>query len=281
MKILITGAEGQLGKALIAKLNGREYWATDISMLDITNPDNTRALIVKYKPDVVIHTAAYTNVDAAEANLEMAFRVNALGTQHIAFACNDIGAKMLYVSTDYVFDGTKGRLYHEFDTPNPYSIYGKSKLAGEILAKQTLAKLFIARTAWLYGDGNNFVQTMLKLGSKNEEIRVVNDQYGCPTNADDLAEVLLKIIETDYYGIYHTVNNGYTTWFEFAKTIFSIINAKVEVIPINSTELNRPALRPQFAPLESNMLQLITGSQMRGWKEALTEYLDKIMNVNK
>jgi dTDP-4-dehydrorhamnose reductase len=274
VKILITGANGQLGRELIRQLQGSDYLATDVAEMDITNQNNTLQVIESYRPDVVIHGAAYTNVDGAESNIDLAYRINAIGTQNVAAACLKYDAKMVYVSTDYVFDGTLGRAYNEFDLTNPQSIYGKSKLAGETLAKHILNKLFIVRTSWLYGDGNNFVRTMLKLGKEREELSVVNDQYGCPTSTIDLANTILTLIQTQHYGTYHAANTGVTTWYDFAKKIFELSsNERVKVLPQTTEELGRPAPRPKYSPLENMMLGLTVGKIMRPWEEALEEYI--------
>jgi dTDP-4-dehydrorhamnose reductase len=274
MRILITGANGQLGRELTKRLQGTDFLATDVDELDITNQKNTLQVINDYKPDVVIHGAAYTNVDGAEQHPETAYKVNAIGTQNIAAACLQCGAKLVYISTDYVFDGTLGRAYNEFDGTNPQSIYGKSKLAGEVLAKHILNRLFIVRTSWLYGDGNNFVRTMVKLGQEKAELRVVNDQYGCPTSTKEVAEVLLTLIQTEHYGTYHAANTGVTTWYDFAKEIFKISgNNKVEVFPQTTEELGRTAPRPKYSPLDNLMLRLTVGNTMRPWETALAEYI--------
>ncbi|MDF2636674.1 MAG: rmlD 1 [Pelosinus sp.] len=273
MRYLITGAKGQLGRELQCRLQGQEFLATDIDSMDITNQAETLRVITTYNPDIVIHGAAYTNVDNAEANPDLAYQVNAIGTQNIAAACLKCDAKMVYVSTDYVFDGTLGRLYNEFDQTNPQSIYGKSKLAGEILAKQIVNKLFITRTAWLYGDGDNFVRTMLKLGKEYDELKVVNDQYGCPTSTVDLAEAILHLAQTEHYGTYHTACTGTTTWYDFANKIFELAGYEVKVLPQTTAELGRPAPRPAYSSMDNLMLRLTVGKVMRSWEEALQDYI--------
>lgn len=277
MKILVTGANGQLGRELTKRLQGTDFLAVDVGEMDITDQPATLKVVKSYQPDAVIHGAAYTNVDQAESDRQNAYRVNAIGTQNVAAACLGCGAKMVYVSTDYVFDGTLGRAYTEFDQPNPQSVYGKSKLAGEVLAKHILNRLYIVRTSWLYGDGNNFVRTMLKLGAERPELKVVNDQHGCPTSTVDLANAILQLIETEHYGIFHAANTGATTWFDFAKKIFEISgNDRVRLLPQTTAELNRPAPRPPYSPLENLMLGLTIGNVMRPWEEALGEYLNNL-----
>ena len=276
MKILITGANGQLGRELVNRLQGTDFLATDIAEMDITNQKDTARVITAYNPDVVIHGAAYTNVDGAEEHSEIAYKINTIGTQNVAAACLQCGAKMVYISTDYVFDGTLGRAYNEFDQTNPQSIYGKTKLAGEVLAKHILNKLFIVRTSWLYGDGNNFVRTMIKLGQERAELSIVNDQYGCPTSTKDLATAVLALTETEHYGTYHAANTGVTTWHDFAKKIFELSgNDQVKVLAQTTEELGRPAPRPMYSPLENMMLSLTIGNVMRHWTVVLAEYIQE------
>lgn len=278
MKIFLTGANGQLGRELQKRLQGTEFMATDVQELDITDEVAVAMMIGQYKPNAVIHGAAWTQVDAAEEKIDLAYKVNAIGTQNIAIACRDCGAKMVYISTDYVFDGKLGRAYTEFDTPNPLSVYGKSKYAGEILARQANDKLFILRTAWLYGDGPNFVRTMLKLGQERDELQVVDDQYGCPTSTVDLAEAALRMLETNRYGTYHAVNSGVTTWYGFAKKIFELSgNTKVKVTPVTTEQFVRPAPRPAYSPLDTRLLRLALGWSPRPWEVSLQEYQQKLL----
>ena len=274
MRIFLTGAQGQLGKELQKRLNGTPHLSTDVQELDITNELAVMHAIGEYRPDVVIHGAAYTQVDAAEEKIDLAYRVNALGAQNVAMACRNCDAKMVYISTDYVFDGKLGRAYTEIDATNPTSVYGKSKLAGELLAKGSTDKLFVLRTAWLYGEGNNFVRTMLKLGKERERLQVVNDQFGCPTSTVDLAEAILRLINTSRFGTYHMVNQGVATWYDFARKIFELSgNSKVEVEPVTTAQFYRPAARPVYAPLDTRLLSLVLGWTPRTWEEALVEYL--------
>ena len=277
MKIFLTGANGQLGRELQKRLQGTDFLATDMQELDITDEAAVSAMIGQYQPDAVIHGAAWTQVDAAEEKVDLAFKVNAIGTQNIAMACRHCGAAMVYISTDYVFDGQLGRAYVETDATNPLSIYGKSKYAGEVLARQANDRLFVLRTAWLYGDGPNFVRTMLKLGQEREELQVVDDQYGCPTSTVDLAEAALRIIRTKRYGTYHAVNSGVTTWYGFAKKIFELAgNTKVKVTPVTTEQFVRPAPRPAYSPMDTRLLRLALGWSPRPWEEALAEYLGRL-----
>ena len=276
MKIFITGANGQLGRELQKRLQGTPFMATDVQDLDITDAAAVSTQIGLYQPDLVVHGAAWTQVDLAEEKQEMAWQVNAIGTQNIARACRQVGAAMVYISTDYVFDGALGRAYREDDATNPLSVYGKSKLAGELLARQETEALFILRTAWLYGDGPNFVQTMLKLGQERPELQVVNDQHGCPTCTVDLAEAALRLIETQRYGIYHAVNTGVATWYDFACKIFELAgNTKVKVTPVTTAQFVRPAPRPVYSPLDASLLQQTVASPMRPWETALAEYIQE------
>jgi dTDP-4-dehydrorhamnose reductase len=230
--------------------------------------------IAAVKPDVVIHGAAYTHVDAAEEKTDLAWQVNAIATQNIAMACRAVQSSMVYISTDYVFDGKLGRAYTELDSTNPLSVYGISKLAGEVLARQQTDRLYVLRTAWLYGDGPNFVRTMLKLGQERDELTVVDDQHGCPTSTVDLAEAILRILPTQRYGTYHAVNSGVTTWYGFAKKIFELAgNNRVKVSPVTTQQFVRPAPRPAYSALDTRLLRLAIGWSPRPWEAALAEYL--------
>ena len=274
MKVFLTGAQGQLGQELQRRLQGADFLATDVSELDITDEAAVARQIGRYRPNVVIHGAAWTQVDAAEEKVDMAYRVNVIGTQNIAMACRKVDAAMVYISTDYVFDGLLGRAYTEMDSVHPLSIYGKTKYAGEVSARQITDKLFVLRTAWLYGDGPNFVRTMLKMGQEREEMQVVNDQHGCPTSTVDLAEAVLRFAQTERYGTYHAVNSGVTTWYGFAKKIFELAgNTKVKVTPVTTEQFVRPAPRPVYSPLDTRLLRLALGWSPRVWEEALSEYI--------
>jgi dTDP-4-dehydrorhamnose reductase len=280
MNILITGVNGQLGHELYDMLDGKEtVTGIDIEDVDITDAQKVHEYINDFQPDVVIHPAAYTNVDACESNVDLAYKVNSVGAQNIASACLNTGTKMVYVSTDFVFDGQKEEPYIEFDTPNPLSIYGKSKLAGEMLASHILNRLFIVRTAWLYGlNGNNFVKSILRQTKEKDTLTVVNDQWGTPTYTKDLAEVICRLIYTDGYGIYHATNNGQCTWYDFAKKILEYAGMEhVNVLPITTDELDRPAKRPKYSVLRNYMLELTIGDTMRPWEDALKEYVREVL----
>lgn len=273
MKILITGANGQLGRELARQGHGHELILTDFENLDITNGEAVEEYFRAVKPQAVIHCAAYTNVDGAESDIDGAFRVNVVGAQNIAAGCLETGARMVYVSTDYVFDGHKQEAYREFDPVNPQSVYGHTKQQGEEIVRQILGRHYIVRTAWLYGDGNNFVRTMLKLAETNKTLRVVHDQVGTPTSTVDLAKVIFTLLSSDAYGTYHATCQGHCSWYEFACEIFRKIGKSIEVVPVTTMEFPRPAKRPMHSVLDNHMLRMSVGDSMREWQDALHEYL--------
>ncbi len=281
MKVLITGCRGQLGIELGRQLKNLNQESqkkivlieTDLDTLDITDSLQVQNLLTREQPEVIINAAAYTNVDGCETDELKAFRVNAIGAQNLSTVAYKIGAKLLQVSTDYVFDGTGNSPKREYDPINPQSIYGKSKALGEKLVIQTNPRYFILRTAWLYGEGNNFVRTMLKLAQEKDEINVVNDQIGSPTSTVDLASCIINLINTEQYGIYHATCEGECSWYDFAKKIFALKKVKVKVNPISTKELNRSAKRPAYSVLENFMLKLIDLNNFRQWEDALEEYL--------
>ncbi len=278
MKVIITGAKGQLGLEIIKQLKQYEIYsviATDRDNLNILNYDDLEKMIINEKPDVVINCAAHTAVDLCETDVENAYKINALGPKNLAIACEKIGAKFVQVSTDYVFDGSGTRPYREDDTTCPNSIYGTSKLMGEEFTKQFCSKYFIVRTAWLYGEGNNFVRTMIKLAETNKELNVVNDQVGSPTSTVDLAKAIIDLIGTEYYGTYHGTCEGQCSWYDFAKKIFEIKNIEIKVNPVTSEEFKRPAPRPAYSVLDNFMLKLVNLNTFRSWEESLEEYLEK------
>jgi len=277
MKILITGCRGQLGLELIRQFNEFDglysLIETDVHNLDITNQAMVFDLVKSQKPDVIINCAAYTNVDGCESDELNAYRVNAIGPQNLSAAAFSVGAKIVQVSTDYVFDGTVSSPKIESDPINPRSVYGKSKALGEILVKEINPRHFIVRTAWLYGEGNNFVRTMLKLAKEKDEVKVVNDQFGSPTSTKDLARCIIKLINTESYGTYHGTCEGSCSWNQFAKKIFEIKGINIKVSDITTEELNRPAERPKYSVLDNFMLRLIGINEFRSWEEALIDYL--------
>jgi dTDP-4-dehydrorhamnose reductase len=276
MKVLVTGANGQLGYDVVERLKqlNIEHIGVGRKDFDLTNEEQTKSFILNYKPDVVIHCAAYTAVDKAEEERDLCYAVNVLGTRYIARVCKEIDAKMVYISTDYVFDGEKEEPYEVTDTPNPINYYGLTKYLGEQEVQKNLDKFFIVRTSWVFGkNGNNFVKTMLKLGQERKEIKVVCDQVGSPTYTYDLAKFLCDMIQTDNYGIYHATNEGYCSWYEFACEIFKIAGMDdVKVIPIKSEEYPTNAVRPKYSKLSKNELKLKGFSTLPGWKDALKRY---------
>ncbi|MEW8962221.1 dTDP-4-dehydrorhamnose reductase [Paraclostridium dentum] len=277
MKVLITGANGQLGIELSKQLEvSSELYKvvkTNRNTLDISNLELVKEKIFLEKPDVVINCAAHTAVDLCEKDIDNAYKINAIGPKNLAITCEKIGAKFVQVSTDYVFDG-KGEIpYKEDDITCPNSIYGKSKLMGEQFTKEFCSKYFIVRTAWLYGDGNNFVKTMLKLSENNKELNVVNDQYGSPTSTVDLAKAIIDLINTEYYGTYHGTCEGQCSWYDFAKKIFEINNTDIKVNPVTSEEFKRLAPRPEYSVLDNFMFKLVGLNSFRNWEDALKEYL--------
>ncbi len=269
MKVLVTGAKGMLGQDLcpILEDEGFEVIETDIDNLDITDKENAEKVITEAMPDCVIHCAAYTNVDKAEEDIENAYKINKIGTENIAYVCKKHNITIVYVSTDYVFDGTKSGKYLPNDKTNPQSVYGASKLAGEEAVKQC-EKYYITRTSWLYGHhGRNFVETMLSLAGK-PEIKVVDDQIGSPTWTIELANGIVKILTNAMpFGIYHVCGSGQTSWYGFAKKIFELNSVDVNLIPCTTEEFPRPAKRPHNSVMENNGI-------CRNWQIALKEYLE-------
>ena len=267
MKVLVTGANGMLGKDLCPYLEnlGMMVIPTDYDTMDITNLEQTKEVISRVHPDLVIHCAAYTNVDKAEDDLETATKINVLGAKNVALASQDISATMVYISTDYVFDGTKNEPYLPTDKPNPINNYGLTKYQGELEVQKHCKKHYIVRTSWLYGThGKNFVETMISLANK-DELNVVDDQKGCPTWTIELIQGILKLLNKPY-GIYHICGSGKTTWFGFADEIFKKEGLKVNLKPCLTSDFPRPAKRPHYSVMENNGIT-------RDWKIALSDYL--------
>lgn len=276
MRLLVTGARGMLGCDLVPLLASRhKVTGVDIQEFDIIKR-SAISEIQQRKPERVIHLAAYTDVDGCESQSEKAYSVNALGTRYVAMACQRLDVPMLYLSTDYVFDGTKGTPYYEWDAPNPRSAYGKSKWAGEQEVQRHLTNFFIMRTSWLVGKrGRNFVDTILKLAQERETLEVVNDQRGSPTFTADLAHAIAWLIEQDAFGVYHVTNSGDCTWFDFACEIVRQAGLKKEVRPTDTRTFRRPAERPSYSTLANFSYQRIGSPPLPSWQEALRTYLRK------
>ena len=294
-KVLITGGYGQLGTALKEVLEDEEILLTDTDSMDITNAGQVEKVFNEFRPDWLMHGAALTNVDGCEENPELADKVNRLGTKILAEACKKNGVKMIYISTDYIFDGTKGSPYTEDDEPSPKSEYGSTKLAGEKAAKE-IANSYILRTSWVYGEGNNFVRTMLKLSEKMDEIKIVNDQFGRPTYALDLAKAIRDVIKKSPplpviparqrsgkhpAGIYNVTGDGkIISWADFAAEIFEIARKNTKVIGISTEEYfsgnkdKKIAPRPAYSALDLTKSKQ-AGLSLRDWRDALAEYLSK------
>ncbi|KOS04067.1 dTDP-4-dehydrorhamnose reductase [Paenibacillus polymyxa] len=285
MKVMVTGVSGQLGKDVVNVFQGQghDVLGYDREQLDITDLEQAVKIVGQYQPDAVIHCAAYTAVDAAESDIDGAYKVNAAGTRNMALATEKVGAKLVYISTDYVFDGTAEQPYHEYDNTNPQSIYGKSKRAGEMLAQTLSSRYFIVRTSWVYGlHGNNFVKTMLKLGQEKPHLQVVNDQKGSPTYTVDLARFLEDLVQTDKYGVYHASNSGSCTWYEFTQAIFEeavdILDATISATlePCATDQFPRPAARPRNSVMEHIAIRTNGLKDLRHWREGLHCFLKEL-----
>lgn len=270
--ILVVGAKGMLGHDLMEILPG-EVRGVDVDEIDITSLESTRRVLLTLKPSVVVNAAAYTDVDGCETNKELAMQVNGEGVAHLALAAQEIGAKLVHVSTDYVFAGDKGGPLLEDDLPNPLSVYGESKLAGELNARLVPDHL-IVRTQWLYGlHGKNFVETMLRLAGDRDELAVVDDQIGSPTWTVDLSLAIRALVEADCRGIYHAANAGVCSWNGFARAIFEEAGLDTKVNPMSTQQLGRPATRPLYSVLDCGKLMRDTGFQPEPWRKALRKYL--------
>jgi dTDP-4-dehydrorhamnose reductase len=275
MRVVVTGANGQLGTALQEALHEHELFLVDLPEYDVTDPRIVE-IIVDFHPDLVIHAAAMTDVDGCERDPDLAFRVNEVGTRNVAEACRLCDTALLYVSTDYVFDGSKGEPYLESDEPNPVCVYGKSKLAGEVVVRDLLTRYYIVRTAWLYGPwGRNFVTKILELAAGREELSVVTSEAGSPTYALDLAAAIARLIQHPVYGTYHLVNEGSCSRFEFAERILELAG-KTHVALKGAEHYERLATVPANAALRNFSASTQLGITLRPWQEALRAYFDDL-----
>ena len=276
MRILITGAQGQLGHALQQALAGEDLVLKDLPSFDLTRPDS-EAQIVAARPSAILHVGAYTNVDGAEREPDRAMLVNAHGTTMVARAAATINARLIYLSTDYVFDGNQTTPYREEDMPHPVNVYGQSKREGEIAALAGCPNTLVVRTAWLYGHaGNNFVKTIMRLAGEKPFLDVVGDQRGCPTNADDLALVLKDLVKTDLRGICHVTNTGDCTWHEFAEAIVNRMDLSIPVRPITTAQAGRLAKRPAYSVLAQGRLASVR-ALLPHWQDALARFMKEAL----
>ena len=280
LKLMVTGCNGQLGRALYELTKdgtGFEYVGSDVPELDITDCEALLAYVKELKPDVIINCAAVTNVDGCEKDEDLAFKINALGPRNLAVAANEVDAKLIHISTDYVFPGDGNVPRTENDPVGPKSAYGRTKLAGEEFVKLFAKKWFIVRTAWLYGEGKNFVRTMLKLSETKDSISVVDDQLGNPTSALELGRAILKLAPTQLYGIYHGTCEGVCSWADLTEEIFKMKGIATKVVRISSEEYKKnypdSADRPSYSALEKRMFKLNLDHRFKDWKDALKEYL--------
>lgn len=278
-RVMITGANGQLGRAVnlqYADSGEYELINTDVGELDITNIDKVMTFVREVKPYAIINCAAYTAVDACEKEEDLAFRINAIGPRNLSIAATETGAKMMHVSTDYVFDGNGTRPYRETDPTGPQGAYGRTKLAGEDFVREFSDRHFIVRTAWLYGYGKNFVKTMLRLSETNDKVRVVMDQVGSPTSADELAKAIAYLLPTENYGLFHGTCEGDCSWAQFTEEIFRLAGKNTIVEAITSEEYAAAAKRPAYSILENYMLKMTTDFMFADWHDAIAAYIGKI-----
>lgn len=280
MKVLVTGVKGQLGYDVVNELKKRgiEAVGVDVREMDITDAAAVESVIRAAAPNAVIHCAAYTAVDAAEENEEVCRKVNADGTRNIAKVCKDLDIKMIYISTDYVFDGQGERPWEPEDKQNPKSVYGQTKYEGELAVQELLEKYFIVRIAWVFGiNGKNFVKTMLKLAETRDTLTVVNDQFGSPTYTYDLARLLVDMIQTEKYGVYHATNEGFCSWYDFACAIFKEAGVEINVVPVTSAEYGAKANRPMNSRMSKEKLTENGFERMPSWEDALKRYMAELL----
>ena len=277
--IIVTGCNGQLGRAVNAYYRDAadlHFVNTDVEELDITDIDAVMKLAREVKPYAIVNCAAHTGVDACETQYEKAFAINAVGPRNLAIASRETGAKLVHISTDYVFDGKGTRPYVETDPTGPQGAYGSTKLAGEEFVKQFADRFFILRTAWLYGDGKNFVKTMLRLSETNEKVRVVGDQFGSPTSAAELAKAVDAVLFSENYGIFHATCEGSCSWADFAQEIFRMAGKSTAVEAITTEEYGAPAPRPAYSVLDNRMFRLTTPFRFADWHDALSVYMKEL-----
>lgn len=279
-KLIITGCSGQLGKAMNRELaQNTEYEPvnTDVAELDITDIDAVLKFVEEVRPYAIVNCAAHTAVDACEKQQDLAYKINALGPRNLAIAAEKYGAKLVHVSTDYVFGGDGSRPYTEFDPVGPKSMYGATKLAGEEFVKNFSNHYFILRTAWLYGEGKNFLRTMLRLSESHEEITVVDDQIGSPTTATELARAIVSLLPTENYGLYHATCQGFCSWADFTEAIFKKTGKSTRVIRVSTREYKEAhpdsAPRPAYSVLDNYMFRLTGGYEFAPWEKALEDYI--------
>lgn len=278
-KIIITGCNGQLGREMNRFYAGNtdiELINTDVEELDITNVDAVMKLAKEVQPYAIVNCAAYTAVDACETNQDLAFKVNTIGPRNLAIAARETGAKILHVSTDYVFDGTKETPYYESDPICPQSVYGSTKAEAEKMVQQMADRYYILRTAWLYGDGKNFAKTMLRLSETNDMVKVVGDQFGTPTSAYELTKGIDSLLFTDNYGLFHATCEGSCNWAEFAREIFRLAGKDTKVQAITTEEYGAPANRPAHSVLENYMFKMTNGYMFADWHDAIEKYLREL-----
>ena len=288
-KIIVTGCNGQLGRAINIELAGDKYELINTDVfegegiipLDITNVDAVVDLARKTKASAIINCAAYTAVDKQESDIDLSYKINAIGPRNLAIAATETGAKLVHISTDYVFDGNGTRPYVEFDKTGPASVYGKTKLAGEEMVKQFAKDFFIIRTAWLYGDGKNFVKTMLSLSEKYDEVSVVKDQLGTPTSTKELAKAIHYLLGTQNYGVFHGTCEGDTNWADFTEEIFRLTGKNTKVNHVTSAEYAQKnpqaAPRPAYSILDNYMFRLTSDFRFADWHDALEVYLKDLL----
>ena len=274
--ILVTGTTGQLGSDVVKELLKRGYstLSPNRSELNLCSEDNIRNYILNSNCEAIVHCAAYTQVDKAEDEKDLCIKINATATKHIVKCAKILDIPMIYISTDYVFDGTKDGEYTENDETNPINIYGESKLAGEKYVQEILDKYYIVRTSWVFNiNGKNFIETMLRLSKANNQLSIVNDQIGSPTYTKDLSRLLVDMLETSKYGLYHATNEGYCSWYEFADTIFKLANINIDIKAINSNEYASRAKRPLNSKLSKDKLIEYGFKPLPHWEDALKDYL--------